>query len=62
MQNKDAIYAVSESSLSELSDAQKTFSENAGIKIDGESMATQIANAANPDIECLKLLLQDILK
>ena len=62
MQNKDAVYAVSESSLSELSDAQKTFSENAGIKIDGESMATQIANAANPDIECLKLLLQDILE
>ena len=62
MQNKDAVYAVAESSLSELSDAQKTFSENAGIKIDGESMATQIANAANPDIECLKLLLQDILE
>ena len=62
MQNKDAVYAVAESSLSELSDAQKTFSENAGIKIDGESMATQIANAANPDVECLKLLLQDILE
>ena len=62
MQNKDAVYAVSESSLSELSDAQKTFSENAGIKIDGESIAAQIENAANPDIECLKLLLQDILK
>ncbi|MGP1511516.1 MAG: leucine-rich repeat domain-containing protein [Treponema sp.] len=62
MRNKDAVYAVSESSLSELSDAQKTFSENAGIKIDGESMATQIANAANPDVECLKLLLQDILE
>ena len=62
MRNKDAVYAVSESSLSELSDAQKTFSENAGIKIDGESIAAQIENAANPDIECLKLLLQDILK
>ena len=37
-------------------------SENAGIKIDGESMATQIENAANPDVECLKLLLQDILE
>ena len=62
MRNKDAVYAVSESSLSELSDAQKTFSENAGIKIDGESIAAQIENAANPDIECLKLLLQDILE
>lgn len=62
MQNKDAIYAVSESSLSELSDAQKTFSENAGIKIDGESITAQIENAANPDVECLKLLLQDILE
>ncbi|MGP1473859.1 MAG: leucine-rich repeat domain-containing protein [Treponema sp.] len=62
MQNKDAVYAVSESSLSELSDSRKIFAENAGIKIDGESMATQIANAANPDIECLKLLLQDILE
>ena len=62
MQNKDAVYAVSESSLSELSDAQKTFSENAGIKIDGESITAQIENAANPDVECLKLLLQDILE
>ena len=62
MQNKDAVYAVSESSLSELSDSRKIFAENAGIKIDGESMATQIANAANPDVECLKLLLQDILE
>ena len=59
IQHKDVVYAVPDEYLSQLSDEQRTFAENAGIKIDAESMELQAKNASDSGVDCLKLLLQD---
>ncbi|MGP1459673.1 MAG: leucine-rich repeat protein [Treponema sp.] len=59
MQRKDAVYAVTSEYLSMLSDEQRTFADNAGIKIDGESIERQVKDASDSRVECLKLILQD---
>ena len=53
------MYAVPDEYLSQLSDEQRTFADNAGIKIDAESMELQAKNASDSGVDCLKLLLQD---
>ncbi len=60
MQNKDAVYAVAAGSLSNLEKEHCVFAENLGINIDKESVSAQPAKAADPNTECLKLLLQDM--
>jgi len=59
MQHKDTVYAVPNEYISMLSAEQRIFAENAGIKIDAESMELQAQNASDSSVDCLKLLLQD---